>query len=219
MLARRIHHVYHWHQARHTPWLAPAPRRFVSVWARADLQSISGVPGCPESHSRPVDPRTGLPVHLWELTCPAHEARICGQGKQKVMLWERDGNGGFSQRWVAPMEPAWARSADEIPLTPDQLRAETKRNSLTRRAEQAALAEGITNTRLALEYRPAAKEILRARALGGRGAVKMATCHSCHSDYLVGAVYCPQCAVRVSVPEAADVPVFVVDVPQVSQDA
>ncbi len=135
------------------------------------------------------------------------------------MEWEPDGRGGFTQRYVSPMEPTWSRSIDELPMTPDQLRAETRRNGLTRRAEQAALAEGITNTRLALEYRPAAREILRARALAGRGAVKMATCHSCHSDYLAGAVYCPQCAVRVSVPEAAEVPVFVVDVPQVRQEA
>lgn len=183
------------------------------------MQVISGVPGCDQSHSRPVDPRTGLPVHIWELTCPAHEAWICGDGKPKVMTWERDENGGFRQRWVAPIEPTWARSAEDIPMTPDQIRAETRRNSLTRRAEAAALAEGIQNTRLALEYRPAAKEILRARALAGRGAVKMATCHSCHSDYSVGAVYCPQCAMRVGVPEAADVPVFVVDVPQVPQEA
>ncbi len=191
----------------------------MSVWARADLQSISGVPGCPESHSRPVDPRTGLPVHLWELTCPEHERFICGDGKPKVMIWEPQEGGGFRQRWVSPMDPNWARSADEIPMTSDQLRAETRRNSLTRRAEQAALAEGITNTRLALEYRPAVREVLRARALAGRGAVKMATCHSCHADYLVGAQYCPQCAVRVSVPEPDGVPVFVVDVPQAHQEA
>jgi hypothetical protein len=135
------------------------------------------------------------------------------------MIWEREEGGGFRQRWVSPMDPCWARSIDELPMTPDQVRAETRRNSLTRRAEQAALAEGIQNTRLALEYRPAAKEILRARALAGRGAVKMATCHSCHADYLIGAQYCPQCAVRVAVPEPADVPVFVVDVPQVPQEA
>ena len=104
-------------------------------------------------------------------------------------------------------------------MTPDAERAEARRNGLTRRAEQSALAEGIQNTRLALEYRPAAKEILRARALAGRGAVKMATCHSCHSDYLVGAQYCPQCAVRVGVPEAAGVSEFVVDLPQVPQEA
>jgi len=58
--------------------------------------------------------------------------------------------GGFRQRWASPMDPNWARSAQDIPMTPDQLRAETRRNSLTRRAEQAALADGITNTRLAL---------------------------------------------------------------------
>lgn len=191
----------------------------MSVFARVDVQFISSVAGCDQSHSRPVDPRTGLPVHIWELTCPAHEAWICGAGKPKVMQWEPDGQGGFRQRWVSQMQPTWARSVDEIPMTPDAERAEARRNGLTRRAEQSALAEGIQNTRLALEYRPAAKEILRARALAGRGAVKMATCHSCHSDYLVGAQYCPQCAVRVGVPEAAGVSEFVVDLPQVPQEA
>ncbi len=191
----------------------------MGVFARSDVQTISSVPGCDQSHSRPVDSRTGLPVHIWELTCPAHERWICGEGRPKVMQWEPDGKGGFVHRYVSPIEPTWARSIDELPMTPDQLRAETRRSSLTRRAEQAALAEGITNTRLALEYRPAAREILRARALAGRGAVKMGTCHSCHADYLAGAVYCPQCAVRVSVPEAADVREFVVDLPQVHQEA
>lgn len=191
----------------------------MGVFARTDVQSISGVPGCDESHYRPVDQRTGLPVHIWELTCPAHEAWIRGDGKPKVMNWDPDGNGGYRQRWVAPIEPTWATSVEDIPMTSDQLRAETRRNGLTRRAEQAALAEGIQNTRLALEYRPAAKEILRARALAGRGAVKMATCHSCHADYLVGAQYCPQCAVRVSVPEPVPVTEFVVDLPQVRQEA
>jgi hypothetical protein len=156
---------------------------------------------------------------LWELSCAAHEAWICGHGRPKVMTWEPQEGGGFLQRWVSPMEPAWARSAADIPMTPDQVRAEARRNGLTRRAEAAALAEGIQNTRLALEYRPAAKEILRARALAGRGAVKMGTCPGCRADYLVGAIYCPQCATRVSAPEAAEVPEFVVDLPQVSQEA
>jgi hypothetical protein len=160
---------------------------------------------------------------VWELTCPAHEAWICGAGKPKVMLWERDGNGGFQQRWVVPMDPTWARSLDELPMTPDQIRAEGRRNSLTRRAEQAALAEGIQNTRLALEYRPAAAELLKARALAGRGAVQTASCPSCHSDYLVGAQFCPQCAVRVGAPAPAatgtDVVAFSAELHQAPQDA
>jgi hypothetical protein len=63
------------------------------------------------------------------------------------MTWEANGQGGFRQEWVSPMEPCWARTPDAIPLTPDQIRGENRRNSLTRRAEQAMLAEGIQNTR------------------------------------------------------------------------
>jgi hypothetical protein len=155
------------------------------------------VPGCDQSHSRPVDRRTGLPVPIWELTCPGHEAWICGDGKQKILLFEPDGKGGFTQHRVSPIQDGWSRTVEGIPLTPDQIRAETSRNALTRRAEMAMLQEGIQATRLALENRPTARELLKARALAGRGAIQMAICGSCQHSYMVGAVYCPQCAVRV----------------------
>jgi hypothetical protein len=170
----------------------------VGVFARADFQAISPVEGCSEEHRRRVDPRTGLPVPIWELVCPVHEAWISGEHKQKVLVYEPDGHGGFTHHRVSPIADGWSRSVDGIPLTPDQLRAEVSRNALTRRAEMAMLQEGIQNTRLALEHRPTAKELLKARALAGRGAIQMAVCHSCRATYLVGAVYCPQCAVRVS---------------------
>ncbi len=172
-------------------WHAPGrTRRRVSVYARSDLQAIGGVPGCDELHSRPIDPRTGLPVPIWELTCPAHEAWICGEGKPKVMLWERDANGGFQQRWVSPMEPTWSRTIEDLPLTPVQLQQPDppcRAGRAGRRHPEHPPGPGVP---------PGSPGAAEARALAGRGAVKMATCHACHSDYLVGAQYCPQCAVR-----------------------
>ena len=142
---------------------------------------------------------------VWELECPVHEAWICGEGKQPVLLFEPNGHGGFTQRRVQPMADGWARTPDQIPLTPDQIRAETARTSLTRRAEQAMLAEGIRNTRLALEYRPATRELLKARAQASRGTIQQGICHSCQGTYNIGAIYCGWCAVRVgTIP--ADVP-------------
>jgi hypothetical protein len=175
------------------------PGDCVAVYARADFQGVSAIKDCDQEHRRPLDPRTGQPVPIWELNCPAHEAWICGDGKPKILRFEKNEDGGFRQERVSQMEPGWSRTIEGIELTPDQVRAEGRRNSLTRRAEQALLAEGMQNTRLALEHRPTARELLRSRALAGRGAVKMATCHACQADYLIGAQYCPQCAVRVSV--------------------
>ena len=43
---------------------------------KADVQAISAVPGCDQQHTRPRDTRNGLPVPIWELTCPVHEAWI-----------------------------------------------------------------------------------------------------------------------------------------------
>jgi hypothetical protein len=144
-------------------------------------------------------------VAIWELSCPAHEAVICGDGRQKVINWEPDGNGGFRQIKQAPMDSCWARSIADIPLTPDQIRAEVKRNALTRRAEMAMLQEGIQNTRLALEHRPTARELLKARALAGRGTIQQAVCRSCQGTHDIGAIYCPWCACRVSA-APADMP-------------
>jgi hypothetical protein len=181
------------------------PGECVAVFARADFQAISGVPGCDEVHHRPPDPRTGLPVPIWELSCPGHEAWICGDDKQKILVFEPNGKGGFTQHRMSPMQDGWSKTVEGIPLTPDQLRAETSRNALTRRAEMAMLQEGIQNTRLALECRPTARELLKARALAARGTIQQAVCHSCQGTHDIGVIYCPWCAVRVStVP--ADVP-------------
>jgi len=115
------------------PW---KPGERVAVYARSDYQAISSVPGCSEQHTRPIDSRTGLPVPIWELNCPAHEAWICGAGQPKIIEWQPNGHGGFSPIKVAPMQAGWSRTVEGIPLTPDQLRAEVSRNGLTRRTEQ-----------------------------------------------------------------------------------
>jgi hypothetical protein len=143
----------------------------VGVFAKADLQAISGVPGCDQVHHRPRDPRTGFPVPIWELICTAHEAWICGEGRQKVINWEPDGNGGFRQVKLTPMAAERARSIADIPMTPDQIRAETRRNSLTRRAEQAALQQGMAAMAAAYDHQPATSELLRARQFAGKQTV------------------------------------------------
>jgi len=166
----------------------------VSVFARADLQSISAVPGCDQQHFRPRDARTGLPLPIWELTCPAHEAWICGDGRPKVINWESNGQGGYTPHKVSPMNDCWARTIEGIPLTPDQARAEQSRNGLTRRAEQAAMQQGLASMAAAYDHQPATKELLRARQFTGK---QTTACHSCYAEFVATAMFCPDCGVRV----------------------
>jgi hypothetical protein len=134
-------------------------------------------------------------VAIWELTCPAHEAYISGEGKQKVIEWRRDGAGGFRQVKISPMDSRWARTVEQIPLTPDQIEADARRNSLTRRAEQAALQSGMAAMAAAYDHQPATSELLRARQFAGK---QTTACSSCYRDFLPGANYCPHCGAGVT---------------------
>ncbi len=158
------------------------------------MQSISGVPGCDQQHTRPINARTGLPLPIWELTCAAHEAWICGDGRPKVINWESNGNGGYTPHKVSQMNDCWARTIEGIPMTPDQTRAEVSRNGLTRRAEQSALQQGLAAMALAYDHQPATKELLQARQFAGKAT---GTCHSCYAEFVAGAAFCPDCGVRV----------------------
>ena len=166
----------------------------VATYARSDIQVIGAVPGCDQQHARPVDNRTGLPALIWCLECPPHEAWIMGAGRPKVLVWEPDGNGGFHQRRIAQMEPTWARSIEDIPLTPDQARFEVRRNSLTRRAEQGMLQQGLASIAAAYDHQPVTRELLRARQFSGKAT---AACHSCYAEFVATAAFCPECGVRV----------------------
>lgn len=117
-----------------------------------------------------------------------------GASRPKVLVWEADGNGGFRQRRVAQMEPTWARSIEDIPLTPDQARSELRRNSLTRRAEQGMLQQGLASMAAAYDHQPVTKELLRARQFAGKATT---ACHSCYAEFVAGAAFCPECGVRV----------------------
>jgi hypothetical protein len=108
--------------------------------------------------------------------------------------WEPDGNGGYTQQKVSPMDSCWARTVEAIPLTPDQMRAESQRNGLTRRAEQLALQRGIAAMSAAFDHQPATKELLQARQFAGK---ETASCYSCYAQFAAGAAFCPDCGVRV----------------------
>ncbi len=167
----------------------------MALFARADLQSISAVPGCDQQHSRPRDSRTGALVPIWELTCPAHEAWISGADRAKVMTWEPIGDGGYRQVKVPqPRSSEWSPTIEGIPLTPDQMRAESRRNGLTRRAEQSALQQGLAAMSAAYDRQPATKELLRARQFAGKATT---ACHACYAEFVAGAAFCPDCGVRV----------------------
>lgn len=108
---------------------------------------------------------------------------------------EPDGNGGFHQRRISQMDPACARTIGDIPLTPDQARAETRRNSLTRRAEQAAVAQGLASMAVAYDHQPVTREPQRARQFAGK---QTTACPSCYAEFVAGAAFCPECGVRVA---------------------
>jgi hypothetical protein len=166
----------------------------VVAYARADIQGISGVKDCDQEHRRPEDPRTGRPVPIWGLECAAHEAWIFGDDRPKILIWVKEGS-GFRQQRVNPVQDGWSRTIDGIPLTPDQARAEDRRNSLTRRAEQAALQQGIASMAAAYDHQPVTRELLRARQFAGK---QTAACHSCYAEFVAGAAFCPDCGVRVA---------------------
>jgi len=87
------------------------------------------------------------------------------------------------------------------------MRAEARRNGLTRRTEQAALQQGLAAMALAYDHQPATKELLRARQFAGKAA---AACPSCYAEFVAGAAFCPDCGVRVpaaalpAVPQTAE---------------
>ena len=120
------------------------------------------------------------------------------------MAWEPDGTGGFRQQKVSqPRSDYWSPTIEGIQLTPDQVRAEGRRNGLTRRAEQSALQEGLAAMALAYDHQPATKELLRGRQFAGKAT---AACHSCYAEFVAGAAFCPDCGVRVAaavIPAAA----------------
>jgi hypothetical protein len=134
-------------------------------------------------------------VPVWELTCEAHERWVLGDDKQKIIEWEPDGQGGGRMVKVSPIHDGWSRTIEGIPLTPDQIRADARRNSMTRRAEQAALQQGVSAMAEAYDHQPTTKELLRARQFAGKAT---AACPSCFAPYVAGASFCPDCGVRVA---------------------
>lgn len=106
-----------------------------------------------------------------------------------------NGSGGFRQHRVTQMDPMFSRTIEGIPLTPDQAAADARRTSLTRRAEQSALAEGLAAMALAYDRQPVTRELLQARAFAGK---QTAACPSCYAEFLAGAQFCPECGVRVA---------------------
>ena len=118
-----------------------------------------------------------------------------GADRPKSLTWEPDGKGGFIQQKVPqPRSDLWASTIDAIPLTPNQVRSEARRNGLTRRAEQRALQQGLAAMALAYDHQPATKELLQARQFAGKAT---ATCRSCYAEFVATAVFCPDCGVRV----------------------
>jgi hypothetical protein len=93
------------------------------------------------------------------------------------------------------MDSCWSRTIEGIPLTPDQATAEARRTSLTRRAEQAALQQGLSSMAAAYDRQPVTRELLQARAFAGK---QTAACSSCYAEFLAGASFCPECGVRVA---------------------
>jgi hypothetical protein len=88
---------------------------------------------------------------------------ILGADRPKVMQWESTGDGGYRQVKVSqPRSTEFSPTIEGIPLTPDQMRAEARRNGLTRRAEQGALQQGLAAMALAYDHQPPTKELLQA---------------------------------------------------------
>jgi len=94
----------------------------VTAYARRDIASTFQSGGCGQGHSRPVI--QGAPVKTWGLDCPPCEAVIFGDGKPRKLVHVIDQKTGrvLRQERVADSDPLWARTADAIPMTPDDER-------------------------------------------------------------------------------------------------
>jgi hypothetical protein len=93
-----------------------------TLYPASDYMSLGATAGCAEAHRRPIDPRTGLPVHPWAVECAAHEAFFMGYNRPKVLKYLIDpttGKAGSQQR-VLDSHPGFSTNPDTIPLTYDE---------------------------------------------------------------------------------------------------
>jgi SAP domain len=169
------------------------------LYARSDLQSEGPAPGCAENHLRPLDPRTGKPVVLWALDCPAHEAHLKGSRRGIVKSPISKSATGPLTYGIIDSSPNWGSTPDTVPLTPDEERTDATRRERGR--TQIEMLQALAAMRATGVAVPAEAMWLLEKELPPgvlRGTVICANSH----DVPAGSAFCPSCGVSMAVKAA-----------------
>lgn len=164
------------------------------IYARSDLQAEGPVPGCDQTHQRPTDPRTGKPAALWELDCPAHEAKLRGSRRGIVKSPISKSSPGPLTYGIIDASPNWSSTPD-VPLTPDEERTDATRRE--RGKAQIEMLQALAATKGAGFDVPAdAMWLLEKELPAGvlRGTIVCAAGH----DSPAGTKFCGECGVSMA---------------------
>ena len=165
------------------------------LYARSDCQSEGPIATCPENHVRPADPRTGKPVALWALDCPAHEAHLKGSRRGIVKSPISKSNPGPLTYGIIDSSPMWSSSPDAIPLTPDEERTDATRRE--RGKVQIEMLQALAAMRATgVEVPAEAMWLLEKELPPGvlRGTIVCANSH----DVPAGSAFCPSCGISMA---------------------
>lgn len=187
----------------------------MTLYARSDVCAIS-VPvtsgGCGQMHSRPV--RNGIPAKTWGLDCDRCCAYLSGAGRPRVIkVTPGDVKAGIMpvQERVADSDPQWSSVPEQIPMTPDELRADRHFRDTAQLQIDAMNALG-TAMANGLKIPPEMMYLLRKQLPPEMLIQGSVICASGH-DNAPGARFCAECGVNMNARAQIENPVTVDDIP------
>ena len=176
------------------------------LYARSDVMGVS-IPvesgGCGQNHTRPVI--KGAPVKTFKLTCGPCESYLRGDRKPRILKYHIDKATGQSvrQERVADSDSMWSSTPDTIPLTPDEDRTNTTRES--RGKMQIEMIQALAAMRSTGIQVPAEAMWLLEREIPEgvlRGTVLCAEGH----DNAAGVKFCGECGISMATRGAIEAP-------------
>lgn len=165
----------------------------MTAYARRDVTHTARPGGCGQSHSRPVV--NGAPVKIWGLDCPPCEADIFGDHKPRILVHITDKKTGavLRQERVSDQDPLWSRTADTIPLSPDEERTHAFR--LERGEQQLRALESVAaldGRGISFRDRPDVLFYLREQELPEDIIQGVVVCANGHGN-AAGLKFCGEC--------------------------
>jgi hypothetical protein len=172
----------------------------MTMYARSDYQTEGPVPGCGETHQRPLDPRTGQPVALWALDCPVHEARFKGSRRGVVTSPISKSKPGPLTYGMIDAHPGWASTPESVPMTPDEERTDARFRESAQAQINAmnALGTALSN---GLQIPAEMMYLLRKQLPAEMLVTGTVLCAEGH-DNAAGAKFCAECGMSMAVKAA-----------------